>query len=118
MPEYKVYSRFRNTFQALFCPYLRHYYHRIYDAGGPEELITGNLYPEPDRINPVDDREYGELFRRWSPVWKGCGSTLGIFEYGGNFPDETRRFDFTRYLYKCQNARLKIHLKSQIKRKK
>lgn len=83
---------------CMLCPYLRHFRHRIYDEGGPE-LVTGTRYPDPDRINPVDEREYGELFRRWSKVWDECGSTGGIFEYGGTFPDETRRVDFTRYLY-------------------
>ena len=83
---------------SMLCPYLRPFHHRIYDEGGPGELVTGNLYPEPDRINPADEREYGELFRRWSEVWADSGSVPGIFEYGGTFPDETRREDCPRYL--------------------
>ena len=84
---------------SMLCPYLRPYAHRIFDDGGPEELVTGNLWPAPDRINPVDDREYGMLFERWREVWRQSGSAPGIFEYGAAFPDETRRVDFTRYLY-------------------
>jgi len=84
---------------SMLCPYLRPFHHRIYDEGGPAELVTGNLYPEPDRINPADEREYGELFRRWGEVWAECGSVPAIFEYGGTFPDETRREDGPRYLY-------------------
>ena len=83
---------------SMLCPYLRPFHHRIYDEDGPEELVTGNRYPAPDRINPLDEREYGELFRRWSQVWADCGSVPAIFEYGGTFPDETRREDCPRYL--------------------
>ena len=89
---------------SMFCPYLRHYAHRTYDRGGPS-LITSTLYPKPDRINPVDEREYGKLFRKWQPIWKQSGSTLGIFEYGGNlWPDETGRTDRQRFLYHPSNA--------------
>ena len=87
---------------SMLCPYLRAFRHRVYDDGGPTTLVTGALYPEPDHINPVDEREYGTLFRRWSGVWAKCGSIPAIFEYGGTFPDETRRVDFTRYLYAPQ----------------
>lgn len=83
---------------TMLCPYLRHYRHRIYDDGGPE-LETGTRYPEPDRINPVDEREYGELYNHWEKVWQQNGSVAAIFEYGGGFYDETRRTDRTRYGY-------------------
>lgn len=85
---------------TLFCPYLRPYHHRFFDPGFPEdELVTGTRYPEPDRINPVDDREYGLLLERWLPVLAQCGSVLGIFAYyQSTFHDETRRSDASRYL--------------------
>ena len=83
----------------LFCPYLRPYHHRIYDGGGPERLVLGTRYPKPDRINPVDDREYGLLFETWQKVWDACGSVAGICDYGPPFPDETGRTDRSRYLY-------------------
>lgn len=91
-------SSVERTF-ALFCPYLRHYFHAIYDAGGPEETSVGVRYPEPDRINPVDEREYGPLFERWVHIWKQAGIVPGIFEYSGNFYDETFRTNRTRYFY-------------------
>ncbi|HOJ38987.1 MAG TPA: DUF4838 domain-containing protein, partial [bacterium] len=83
---------------TMLCPYLRPYQHRIYEPGGPE-LVTGTLYPGPDRINPLDEREYGELFQRWQKVITQTGQGMGIFEYGGTFYDETRRYDRPRYLY-------------------
>lgn len=86
---------------AFFCVYLRYFRHRIFDEGGPRELVLGTRYPEPDRINPVDEREYGELFRRWLPVWQAAGTTPGIFEYDGSFTDETKRTDHQRYLRAC-----------------
>ncbi len=87
-----------DRFLTLFCPYLRHYRHNIWESfDGVHE--TGRLYPAPDRINPLDEREYGPLFNEWHKVCRQTGSTLGIFEYGGHFYDETRRNDRTRYLY-------------------
>jgi len=83
---------------AFFCAYLRHFRHRIYEAGGPDEPQVGVRYPEPDRINPVDEREYGDIFERWMPVWKEAGTMPAVFEYTGIFPDETRRTDHQRYL--------------------
>ncbi len=83
---------------TMLCPYLRPYQKRIYQPSGPE-LTLGTRYPEPDIINPVDEREYGKLFRKWSKVVKETNQGLGIFEYGGSFYDETRRFDRPRYLY-------------------
>jgi len=83
---------------TLFCPYLRDYKHRIYERGFPL-LILGTNYPQPDRINPVDDREYGKLFLKWLKVWEKIGSIPGIFEYGPTYYDETRRSNMTRYLY-------------------
>ena len=57
-------------------------------------------YPEPDRVNPVDDRDYGKLFRAWAPVWKAAETVPGIFEYGGIlWPDETFRTERQRFLY-------------------
>lgn len=83
---------------TMFCPYLRHYRHRIFDPyDGPFE--TGRLYPRPDRINPLDEREYGPLFEAWAEACRQSGSAIAVFEYGGNFYDETRRTDRTRYLY-------------------
>lgn len=84
---------------TMICPYLRHYRHHIYDDGGPE-LETGTRYPEPDRINPLDEREYGALFRQWQMVFAQNGSVPAIFEYDGSpFYDETFRVDRQRYLY-------------------
>lgn len=89
---------------TLLCTYLRHYRHPIWEIfDGPHE--TGRLYPKPDRINPLDEREYGPLFEDWSEVCRKTGSVVGIFEYGGGFYDETRRIDRTRYLY-TPNPRL------------
>ncbi|MCX7706373.1 MAG: DUF4838 domain-containing protein [bacterium] len=83
---------------TLFCTYLRQYKHRICDKGF-SSLELGTKYPLPDRINPVDDREYGILFEKWLRVWQKCGSVPGIFEYGPQHYDETRRCDVARYLY-------------------
>lgn len=83
---------------AFFCVYLRYFRHRIFDAGGPRDLVLGTRYPEPDRINPVDEREYGMLFNRWLPVWQAAGTTPAVFEYDGGFTDETKRTDHQRYL--------------------
>jgi hypothetical protein len=81
------------------CPYLRHYRRRFYEPGGPR-LVMGTLYPGPDRVNPVDDRDYGKLFRAWSRVWKACRTVPGVFEYGGDlWPDETRRTERQRFLH-------------------
>ena len=52
------------------------------------------------RLNPVDDRDYGKLFRAWAPVWKAAETVPGIFEYGGLlWPDETFRTERQRFLY-------------------
>ena len=84
---------------TLFCPYLRPFRHRLYDGGGPERPVLGTNYPGPDRINPVDDREYGLLFDTWQAVWRACGSEIGVFDYAFPFSDETGRTDRSRYLY-------------------
>lgn len=86
----------------MLCPYLRHYKHRVYAPGGPEPSV-GTAYPASDRINPVDEREYGALFAKWENVAKACGSELAIFEYGATFYDETRRVDRTRYFLHPRN---------------
>jgi len=83
---------------AFFCSYLRHFRHRVYDPGGPDEIATGVCYPEPDRINPVDEREYGRIFESWLPVWREAGTVPALFEYTGHFIDETERTDHQRYL--------------------
>lgn len=84
---------------AQICPYLRSYEHRIYEPGGPR-LSMSTLYPEPDRVNPVDDRDYGKLFRTWAPIWKEAGTVPGVFDYGGLlWPDETFRSERQRFLY-------------------
>lgn len=88
---------------SMLCPYLRHYRHRIYDAGGPK-LKMGTLYPKPDLVNPVDEREYGEIFRRFQKVWRQTGNVPGIFEYGGTkWYDETFRADRQRFLCHPRN---------------
>jgi len=88
----------RRTF-SLFCPYLRHYRNRVFDEGGPQSPTVGTRYPEPDRINPIDEREYGILFRTWARAWREAGVTPGIFEYTGTFPDETFRTTRPRFGY-------------------
>ncbi|NQU09848.1 DUF4838 domain-containing protein [bacterium] len=84
---------------TLFCPYLRPFRHRFFDAGGPERPVLGTRHPDPDRINPVDEREYGLLFDTWQEVWRACGSAVGVFDYAFPFSDETGRTDRSRYLY-------------------
>ena len=84
---------------AFFCPYLRSFRHRIYDSGGAEQVLTGVNYPGPDRINPVDEREYGRIFENWLPFWREAGIVPAVFEYNGNFPDETGRMDHQRYIH-------------------
>ncbi len=83
---------------TMLCPYLRPFRHRIFEPWD-HPLETGTKYPAPDRINPVDDREYGILFERWKQTCDAAGQAIAIFEYGPPFPDETRRFDRTRYHY-------------------
>jgi hypothetical protein len=96
LPRRKLPASDRITTQI--CPYLRHYTRRFYEPGGPR-LVMGTLYPGPDRVNPVDDRDYGKLFRAWSRVWKACGTVPGVFEYGGDlWPDETGRTERQRFL--------------------
>lgn len=85
-----------NTY-AFFCAYLRGFKHRIFDAGGPERVMTGVDYPDPDRINPVDEREYGQIFKNWLPYWREANIMPAVFEYIGTFPDETGRMDHQRY---------------------
>ena len=54
---------------------------------------------EPDRLNPVDDRDYGKLFRAWAPVWKANETVPRICEYGGIlWHDETFRTERQRFL--------------------
>ena len=84
---------------AFFCAYLRGFKHRIFDPGGPDSVMTGVNYPAPDRINPVDEREYGRIFENWLPHWREAGIVPGVFEYPGTFPDETGRMDHQRYLH-------------------
>lgn len=89
---------------SMLCPYLRHYSHRIYERGGPR-LVMSTLYPKPDRVNPLDDRDYGKLFRQWKPVWRKSGSVPGIFEYGQiPWPDETYRTERQRFMYHPSGA--------------
>jgi hypothetical protein len=83
---------------TMLCPYLRHFHHRIYEPY-EGEVVTGQLYPQPDRINPLDDREYGVLFSKWRQVCEQAGSVMAIFEYGSTYYDETRRTDRPRLLY-------------------
>ena len=86
---------------TLLCPYLRRYTHRFYDPGlKPSQLTLGTSYPEPEPVNPQDDREYGILLDRWKPVLTDIGSTLGIFSYYQLlFHDQTGKSDRSRYLY-------------------
>ncbi|MCX7704911.1 MAG: DUF4838 domain-containing protein [bacterium] len=89
-----------NTY-TIFCPYLRHYEHRFFDEGFDESKITlGKGYPEPEPINPSDDREYGILLKKWLPYLERIGSQLGLFSYYQLvFHDETEKTDRQRYLY-------------------
>lgn len=82
---------------AFFCPYLRPFRHGVFDEGGPQQVVTGTAYPEPDRINPVDEREYGKLFHQWLTHWKQAKITPALFEYPGHFIDETGQTDLQRY---------------------
>ncbi len=84
---------------ANLCPYLRPYERRFYEIGG-QHLQMSTLYPAPDRINPVDDRDYGKLFRLWAPILKEAGVVTGIFDYGAIlWHDETFRTERQRFLY-------------------
>ncbi len=93
--------QFSNNTYTIFCPYLRRYEHRFFDDGFDEKKLTiGTRYPDPDPINPTDDREYGVLLNRWLPYLKKIGSTPGIFSYYQLvFHDETGKSDRSRYLY-------------------
>jgi hypothetical protein len=100
---------------TMLCPYLRVYRHRFYEPfDGPHE--TGRLYPAPDRINPLDEREYGILFHDWQKVCDQTGSVLAIFEYGAHFYDETRRSDRTRFLYHPQPELIADEVEWYVKR--
>lgn len=67
---------------TLFCPYLRNYRKRLFEPGFPaSNARLGSLYPEIEPVYPVDDREYGHLFRKWLPEITESGGTLGIFAY-------------------------------------
>ncbi len=84
---------------AQICPSLRPYEQRIYEAGGPR-LSLSTRYPKADRINPVDDRDYGKLFRQWAPIWKEAGTVTGVCEYGALvWSDETFRTERQRFLH-------------------
>lgn len=65
-----------NRAMALFCPYLRPFMHNIFDAGGPKEVVTGCAWPKPDRINPIDEHEYGRLLAQWLPLWQQAALRL------------------------------------------
>ncbi len=86
---------------TLFCPYLRDYRHSCFDPGFEVERLTlGVDYPEPEPVNPIDDREYGILLDRWLPQLQSTGSGLGIFAYYQlAFHDETGKTDRSRYLH-------------------
>lgn len=96
VPERKL--PYNERIYTLFCPYLRPYVRRIYEDGGPE-LVLATKYPEPERIHPIDDRDYGKLYRSWLKVCQESGMGIGIFEHGNNLFDETRRYDHKRYQY-------------------
>lgn len=99
LPE-KVLPYSTNTY-TIFCPYLRHYRYRFFDDGFDESSLTlGMRYPEPEPINPTDDREYGVLFSKWFSYLEKIGSQVGLFSYYQLvFHDETERSDRQRYLY-------------------
>lgn len=86
---------------TLFCPYLRQHRHPLHAPGFPADQMTlGRRYPEPEPINPADDREYGLLLEQWRPHLEACGSALGIFAYYQLvFHDETGRSDRSRFMY-------------------
>ncbi|MGC9066221.1 MAG: DUF4838 domain-containing protein [Candidatus Ratteibacteria bacterium] len=94
-----------NTY-TIFCPYLRHYRHRIFDPGfNQSQLTLGVKYPDEDPINPVDDREYGVLLSKWLPYLEKTGSSFGVFSYYQLvFHDQTERSDRSRYLYQPEPA--------------
>lgn len=89
---------FNERLFTLFCPFLRPFTHRVYEEGGAESTL-GKAYPEPDRIHPVDDRDYGPLFEKWRKCCMESGQGIGVFEYGNYLFDETRRYDHKRYQY-------------------
>ena len=92
---------FSNNTYTLFCPYLRHYHHNLFEEGFEKSCLTlGIHYPEPDPINPSDDREYGILLKQWLEFLKDIGSRFGVFSYYQLvFHDQTEKSDRSRYLY-------------------
>ncbi len=96
----KILPEISNTY-TIFCPYLRHYKYNLFDPDFKESNLTlGKNYPEPEPINPSDDREYGILFSRWLKYLEKIGSEPGLFSYYQLvFHDETERSDRQRYLY-------------------
>lgn len=85
---------------TIFCPYLRHYEHRFYDPGfSREEQRLGRSYPNPDPVNPDDDRDYGLLLTDWKKYLSKNQGTLGIFAYYQLlFVDAIAHRDRSRYL--------------------
>jgi hypothetical protein len=85
---------------TLFCPYLRNYHRRLFEPGFPaSKARLGSRYPEIEPVYPVDDREYGHLFKKWLPEIAKSGGTLGIFAYYQLvFHDIRGGWDRSRYL--------------------
>jgi Domain of unknown function (DUF4838) len=91
---------FEPSIYTLFCPYLRNYRQRLFDPGFADSKVQlGALYPEVEPIYPADDREYGQLFKKWLPQIANSGGTLGVFAYYQLvFHDIRGKCDRSRYL--------------------
>jgi hypothetical protein len=91
---------FEASIYTLFCPYLRSYSNRLFDTGFPvENQRLGTLFPKPEPVYPVDDREYGYLFKKWLPKINASGGALGVFAYYQLvFHDIRGNYDRSRYL--------------------
>ena len=85
---------------TLFCPYLRSYHKRLFESGFPDSQVQlGALYPQNEPIYPVDDREYGQVLKKWLPRIANSGGTLGVFAYYQLvFHDIRGKYDRSRYL--------------------
>lgn len=92
--------QFEPSVYTLFCPYLRSYRKRLFEPGFSDSKVQlGALYPETEPVYPSDDREYGQVFRKWLPQIKDSGGTLGVFAYYQLvFHDIRGRCDRSRYL--------------------
>ena len=92
--------QFEPSIYTLFCPYLRNYDKRLFEPGFADSKVQlGAIYPKTEPIYPADDREYGQVLRKWLPQIANSGSTLGIFAYYQLvFHDIRGKCDRSRYL--------------------